>query len=175
MAMVGGTKQKVVVYPYGRPLSYPSTCDAMTLKLGGDLQRSIDQAFPTVEDFLSHAARVAVFRRQPLDAIFIFTMTNPLALRVLEGRRKIERAFPSSVSSIWAVLADLEENPFFFENATDLGALEGKKADVPVWTTKAGEQFLVLSSEVSRDTRVRTALRSAIASRRGLKAPGKAR
>lgn len=156
-------RERLIVYPYGPPRKeYEELCARFVLKLGGDVSRTIDRPFASAEAFVEHARRVASLR-DPIDpedrAIVILTRTNPLALTVVDARRRIERGVPGLAVAAWAVFVDPREDPFFADAAAKLGKVEGAMADVPIWTSNTGARFMVLSPEVTRAERVRTAIR----------------
>lgn len=153
---MSGSVRRIVLYPYGHPRSaeHRELCLSFMLALGGDVQRVIDGPFPTIDRFIRYVSRIpAVSDGAP--PIVVLTRTIPLAMAVLNARRKVEIALPALQRATWAIFVDSSEDPFFEAAAHKIGALERGLNAAPVWVGPGAASFLILSPEVESPALVR--------------------
>jgi hypothetical protein len=154
----------VILYPYGVPsrADHAELCAQFVVDAGGDVRRVIDGPFPSLERFISFAEKLPALRESVIAnqrPIVVLTRTSPVAISVVNARRKIESAVAGLRSAVWAVFVDPEQDPYFFDTLKSLGRLEGEAKDVPIWFDPDERPFLIVSPEVRQATRVRTAVR----------------
>lgn len=151
-----GSARRIVLYPYGPPRSaeHRETCLSFMVALGGDIHRIIDGPFPTIDRFIRYASRIAAVNEGSRPLV-VLTRTVPLAMAVLNARRKIETALPSLQRATWAIFVDPAEDPFFEAAAHKIGALQQGLHAAPIWQAPGGHSFLVLSPEVANASLVK--------------------
>lgn len=153
---MSSSARRIVLYPYGHPRSAQDRelCLSFMLALGGDVHRVIDGPFPTLDRFIRYASRIPAVS-EGVRPIVVFTRTVPLAMAVLNARRKIEIALPSLQRATWAIFVDPTEDPFFEAAAHKIGALQHGLHAAPIWQGPGGASFLVLSPQVESPALVR--------------------
>ncbi len=159
-----GRHSGVILYPYGVPerAEHAELCSRFVVAAGGDLRRVIDGPFPTLERFIQFAARLPALRKAAIAnqrPIVVLTSTTPVALVVVNARRKIETAVPGLSRAVWTVFVDPAQDPFFFDTVASLGRLQGARDEVPIWRDPDDRPYLIVSPEVRQADRVRTAVR----------------
>jgi hypothetical protein len=82
----------------------------------------------------------------------VLTNTNPLALTVVDLRRRLEARLPSLRTARWMIYVDPESDPFFESSALRLGHLTGPMQEAPLWIGPQDSPYLVLGARV-RDRR----------------------
>lgn len=154
--MVGSGARRIVLYPYGHPRSeeHRELCSAFMLALGGDVHRVIDGPFATIDRFIRYASRIPAVS-EGARPIVVLTRTIPLAMTVLNARRKIEIALPPLQRATWAIFLDPAEDPFFEAAARKMGTLDGELATAPMWSGPSDSSFLILSPLVASPATVR--------------------
>lgn len=124
------------------------------LALGGDVQRVIDGPFATIDRFTRYISRITAIA-EGARPIVVLTRTIPLAMTVLNARRKIESALPAMEEATWAIFVDPAEDPFFEAAARKIGSLSDTFAKAPIWYGPSEENFLILSPQVDDPRLVR--------------------
>lgn len=117
------------------------------LALGGDVRRVIDGPFVTIDRFIRYASRIPGIA-EGARPIVVLTRTIPLAMAVLNARRKIELAVPALQQATWAIFVDPAEDPFFEAAAHKIGLLSDRLSDAPIWMGPGDASFLILSPQV---------------------------
>lgn len=155
--MLASGSRKIVLYPYGHPRSdeHRELCSAFMLALGGDVQRVIDGPFVTIDRFIRYVSRIPAVTEGPRP-IVVLTRTIPLAMTVLNARRKIEIALPALQRASWAIFVDAAEDPFFEAAANKVGSLDGRLAEAPIWSGPSDAKFLILSPDAASIALVRS-------------------
>jgi hypothetical protein len=138
-------KRRIVLFPYGQPANdrHRDRCSEIFLSLGGDVQRVIDGPFASLDRFVSHVQRIAVIHDGSECPIVMLTNTNPLALMVVNARRKLERSVPSLVRATWVLFVDQKQDPFFAQTAKSVGHLDKDRAGGLVWNGPDDTTYLV--------------------------------
>jgi hypothetical protein len=152
---------RLVLSPQGPPLqpNVESGCMDVILRCGGDLQRIIDSPTPTLEIFANHLRRL-----RALDAddppLVILHQTNPVVIAIIGTRRELQRRVPRLHGAAWIILHDREADPFFEQEALDLGSFDDPTLDAPIWSSPGGLHFLVARPGLNcnLDARVRKLL-----------------
>lgn len=124
------------------------------LALGGDIHRVIDGPFATVDRFIRYVSRIPAITEGPRP-IVVLTRTIPLAMTVLNARRKIEVALPALQRASWVIFVDAEEDPFFEAAANKVGTLDGGLGEAPIWVAPSDAKFLILSPAVTSSALIR--------------------
>lgn len=150
MAFVGSDQRRIVLYPYGQPrrARHREFCDELVVGLGGDVARMIDAPTVTLDRFVGYIGRIAVLREGE-ESIVVFTRTNPIALAVVNARRRIERALPRLRESAWLLFVDVDDDPFFVESARKLGTFE-LGGRFPVWVGPEATRWEIVSPNAER-------------------------
>ncbi len=145
----------MVLFPHGQPdsLRHRSLCSEYALRCGGDLARVIDAPSDTVDRFAAYVSRIRGLRDGSERALAIMTRTNPLALTVIEARKRLESVVPSLRRALWVIYADPEADPFFLSTVERHGTLGGPLEAAPIWVGPGPMRFLVVSPQV-RDAEV---------------------
>ena len=140
---------RLVLYPQGLPLApaRAEQCAELVVHCGGDVGRVIDGPSHSVEAFARHLTRARVLQRREVPLV-VLTMTNPVSLQLVQTRRTLEAAHPILEKAPWMVFLDPDEDPFFFESASQLGAFDDSDPDVPIWHGPDDRRFLVLPPHV---------------------------
>jgi len=144
------TERKLVLFPHGQPesIKHRTLCSEYVLRCGGDLSRVIDAPSDSVERFASYVSRIRGLREGAEAALVVLTRTNPLALTVIDGRKRLEAAVPTLRRALWAIYIDPDEDPFFLSTAERYGTLGGAMDTAPIWVGPGPSRFLVMSSLV---------------------------
>jgi hypothetical protein len=95
----------------------------------------IDAPTTSIQRFVSYIEKIRVLREGAESPLVVLTRTNPLALTVLNARRQMERQFPLLVSATWAVYLAPDEDPFFSATAGNMGRLDARLEEAPIWTS----------------------------------------
>ncbi len=144
--------QRLVLFPQGQPDSqeHRDRCAELVFWCGGDVDRFIDSPTETLDAFASYLGRI---KGVPGDQVLVaLTRTSPLALTVVDTRRRLEAWLPILRAARWIVYLDRSFDPFFEATATRYGHLSGSLAEAPVWVGPGDTPFLVLDSDL-RDRR----------------------
>ncbi len=143
-------ERRLVLFPHGQPEAprHRTLCSEFAMRCGGDLARVIDAPSDTVERFAAYVSRIRGLREGAEQALVVMTRTNPLALTVIDGRKRLEAAVPSLRWALWAIYVDLEQDPFFLSTAERYGTLGGALDAAPIWVGPGPARFMVLSSDV---------------------------
>lgn len=163
MALVGAEQRRMVLYPYGPPrrARHREICDELVVSLGGDVARIIDAPTVTLDRFIGYIGRIAVLREGE-EAIVLLHRTNPLALAVVNARRRMEGALPKLRDSRWLLFVDLDDDPAFVESARQLGTFETGDM-LPAWIGPEATRYDLFAPDVE-------SLRAAIAGASGASA-----
>ena len=144
-------KQRLVLMPHGPPVSEDDNLYMqLILWCGGDVGRVVDRPAGDVDRFIRYAERIRGVYDGTERALVMLTRTNPLALTVLDTRRRIERRLPALANARWVIYADLTVDPFFSQMAVRLGHLTDELNAAPHWIGPGNMRFLVLT-EMTHD------------------------
>jgi len=140
----------MVLFPHGQTdsLRHRSLCSEYALRCGGDLARVIDAPSDTVDRFASYVSRIRGLRDGSERALVIMTRTNPLALTVIEARKRLESMVPSLRRALWVIYVDPDVDPFFLSTVERHGTLGGPLEAAPIWVGPGPMRFLVVSPQV---------------------------
>jgi hypothetical protein len=146
--------RRLVLFPQGQLAGEEqrSRCDELILWCGGDVGRVIDAPVDTVDAFASFLQRIRGVRDGSEQVMVVLTNTNPLALTVVDLRRRLEARLPSLRTARWMIYVDPESDPFFESSALRLGHLTGPMQEAPLWIGPQDSPYLVLGARV-RDRR----------------------
>lgn len=152
---------RLLLFPHGQPKDAAARerCVELLLRAGGDLRRIIDGPRHPLAHFGRYVARVRGLAQEPAPPLVVLTETVPLAGAVLETRRRLEAMAPALQRASWIVFLDPVQDPGFESAAGHLGSLDVELDDVPIFTSREGARFLVLSRTVGDPKRVSEALR----------------
>lgn len=144
-------EQRLVLFPQGQPASsvHRDRCTELVLWSGGDVGRVIDAPTTSIEVFSTYLQRIRGLQDGSESAIVVLTRTNPLALTVVDLRRKLEARIPSLRTARWVIYLDMEQDPFFTTMAPRLGHLTGDVGEAPVWLGPLDTPYLVLASTLA--------------------------
>lgn len=98
-----------------------------------------------MDRYASYVARIRGLREGSEQALVVLTRTNPLALTIIDGRKRLEAVVPALRRALWAIYVDPEEDPFFLSTAERYGTFGGALDSAPVWVGPGPARFLVLS------------------------------
>ncbi|MBI5536396.1 MAG: hypothetical protein HY898_26985 [Deltaproteobacteria bacterium] len=145
--MVSRRKRRIVLFPYGQPATdrHRDRCAEIFLSLGGDIHRVIDGPFASLDRFVAYVRRIPVIHDGTECPIVMLTNTNPLALMVVNARRKLERSVPGLERATWVLCIDKEADPFFAHIAASVGTFEKNRAGEIVWHGPEGTAYLVVT------------------------------
>jgi hypothetical protein len=151
-------ERRLTLFPHGQVLEpdHRDRCAELALWCGADLERFIDAPVLSADAFARYVGRIAAVRRT--QALVVLTKTNPLALMVVESRRRLERLLPELRMSRWMIYLDRKSDPFFMATATRLGHLTGQIDEAPIWVGPGDAPYLVLDSEMRDREFVRQAI-----------------
>lgn len=152
------TERRLTLFPQGQVLEpeHRDRCAEFALWCGGDLERFIDAPILSVDGFARYVDRIAAIRRT--QALVVLTKTNPLALMIVEPRRRLERLLPELRTARWMIYLDRKSDPFFLAMATRLGHLTSGINEAPIWVGPGDSPYLVLDSEMRDHEVVRQAV-----------------
>jgi len=142
--------RRLVLYPQGQAsrAEHRARCSELVLWCGGDIGRVIDSPSASVNAFASYILRIKGIREGTEQVMVVLTSTNPLALTVVDLRRRLETQIPSLRTARWLIYLDPESDPFFEASAIRLGHLTGPLDEAPVWLGPQDSPFLVLSTRL---------------------------
>lgn len=112
------------------------------------MERVIDAPISTVEGFAEYLGRIKGIREGTEQVMVVLTRTNPLALTVVDSRRRMEARLPVLRTSRWIIYIDPEQDPFFETMASRHGHLTGELREAPLWVGPQDMTYLVLSPAV---------------------------
>lgn len=143
-------ERRLVLFPHGQPdsLHHRSLCSEYVIRCGGDLARVIDAPSDAVDRFAAYVSRIRGLREGAEQALVVMTRTNPLALTIIDGRKRLEAVVPALRRALWVIYVDPEQDPFFLSTAERYGTLGGALDAAPIWVGPGPARFLVLSSQV---------------------------
>lgn len=149
-------EQRVVLFPQGQlgSAAQRDRCAQLLLWCGGDVGRVIDAPVASVDGFAEYVGRIKGIREGMEQVLVVLTRTNPLALTVVDSRRRMEGRLPVLRTARWVIYVDLEQDPFFEATALRLGHLTGELWEAPLWVGPQDMPFLVLSPKVRDRQRV---------------------
>lgn len=140
--------RRLVLYPQGQ-LADPvhrDKCSELTLWCGGDIGRVIDAPVTSVDAFAAYLSRIRGLQEGTEQVLVVLTRTNPLALTVVDQRRRLENRLPSLRTARWLIYLDPEADPFFVTMALRLGHLTGDLSEAPIWIGPQDSPYLVVPS-----------------------------
>ncbi len=107
--------RRLVLYPQGQAsrAEHRARCSELVLWCGGDIGRVIDSPSASVNAFASYILRIKGIREGTEQVMVVLTSTNPLALTVVDLRRRLETQIPSLRTARWLIYLDPESDPFF--------------------------------------------------------------
>lgn len=151
-------ERRLTLFPQGQLLEpeHRDRCAELALWCGGDVERFIDAPVVSVDAFARYVGRIAAIRKT--QALVVLTKTNPLALTIVEPRRRLERLLPELRTSRWIIYLDQKADPFFLTMATRLGHLTGGINEAPIWVGPGDAPYLVIDSEVRDHELIRQAV-----------------
>jgi hypothetical protein len=142
-------EQRVVLFPQGQvSAEQRDRCARLLLWCGGDVARVIDSPISSVEGFAEYLGRIKGIREGTEQVLVVLTRTNPLALTVVDARRRMEGRLSVLRTSRWVIYVDPEQDPFFEAMALRHGHLTGELWEAPLWVGPQDMPFLVLSPAV---------------------------
>ncbi len=142
--------KRLTLFPQGQP-SEPDRrdrCAELALWCGGDIGRVIDDPVASLDGFGAYLERIRGLREGTEAALVVLTQTNPLALTVVDLRRRLEGRIPSLRTARWMIFLDPREDPFFATMALRLGHLTADLEEAPIWIGPQDSPFLVLSPNI---------------------------
>lgn len=147
-------EQRVVLFPQGQlgRDEQRDRCLQLLLWCGGDVGRVIDAPISSVDGFAEYVGRIKGIREGTEQVLVVLTRTNPLALTVVDSRRRMEGRLSALRTARWVIYVDPSQDPFFETMALRHGHLTGELREAPLWVGPQDMPFLVLSPEV-RDRR----------------------
>ena len=142
---------RLVLMPHGPPISEEDlpVCMQQILWCGGDIGRIVDRPNSSVDAFVRYVSRIGGILDGSETALVVLTRTNPLALTVVETRRKLTAAIPSLNNARWVIFLNVRDDPFFVPTAMRLGYLSGELSAAPHWVGPGASRFVVLTSTIS--------------------------
>lgn len=142
--------RRLVLFPQGQLAGEDqrARCAELILWCGGDVGRVIDAPVDTVDAFASFLLRIRGVKDGSEQVMVVLTNTNPLALAVVDLRRRLEARLPSLRTARWLIFVDPQTDPFFESSALVLGHLTGPMEESPLWIGPQDSPYLVLSPRV---------------------------
>jgi hypothetical protein len=142
-------KRRIVLFPYGQPArdDHRDRCSEIFLSLGGDVHRIIDGPFASLDRFVAYVRRIQVIHDGSEWPIVMLTNANPLALMVINARRKLEHVMPALSGATWVLFIDSETDPFFTRTAQSMGAFEHDRSGVLHWKGPDDALFMVTTAD----------------------------
>lgn len=140
--------RRLVLFPQGQLVDeeHRDRCVRFALWCGGDVGRVIDSPVSSLEMFTNYLSRIRGLEDGTEPALVVLTRTNPLALTVVDLRRRLESRLPALRTARWMIYLDPDSDPFFGTMALRLGHLTGELSEAPIWIGPQDSPFLVLSS-----------------------------
>jgi hypothetical protein len=143
---------RLVLVPQGMPSDAKGEADCVDVirRCGGDVRRLIDSPTATVGAFAEHVSRLKAFdaRAWPL---VILHRTNPVALSIVAIRRELEERVPRLHYAAWIIVHDPDVEPFFGEQARQLGTFDDGAAGARIWSSLGGLHYLVVRPGMTTD------------------------
>jgi len=141
-------QNRIVLFPLG-PSNDPEArvvCEGLLLHCGADVHRFVDSPSASFEAFVKFVRRLDSAVNGNTPAIIVLTRTNPVALQVINTRRRLCRLFPAFREALWVIFVDVRHEPFFEREAGQLGSLDGPLDGSPIWhELVADDRYLVLT------------------------------
>lgn len=150
--------KKIVLFPFGpvRDDASRGICEGLIFQCGGDIERFFDSPVSSIERFIRYVSRIEDLVRPGFPPqVVVITQTVPLALTAIKSRRMMCMALPLLERALWTVFVDPALDPAFEITASKLGDLDDQLSHAPVWTTHAGERYLVLTPQTQDIAHVR--------------------
>jgi hypothetical protein len=147
---------RLVLVPQGMPVLADdvASCVDVIRRCGGDILRIIDSPSGTLEAFANHVRRLKAVKDQ-VAPLIVLHRTNPLALAVIASRRELEKQVPSLHQVGWIIVHNPVMDPFFEQEALDLGEFDDPAAEAPIWSSPGGLHYLVVRPGSNTDLRER--------------------
>lgn len=147
-------ERRLTLFPQGQPSQGEprDRCAQCCLWCGGDIARVLDAPIATLDVYASYLQRIKGLLDGTEPALVVLTQTNPLALTVVDVRRRLENRIPALRTSRWVIYWDPDSDPFFGTMASRSGHLTGEPDEAPLWIGPSSSPFLVLMPSLrSRD------------------------
>lgn len=140
-------ERRLTLFPQGQPATEESRdrCSRFALWCGGDVGRVIDGPISSLDAFARYLSRIKGLIDGTEPALVVLTQTNPLALTVVDLRRRLESRVPALRTARWMIYVEPESDPFFQTMALRLGHLTGDLSEAPLWIGPQDSPYLVLS------------------------------
>jgi hypothetical protein len=147
---------RLVLVPQGMPVlpDDVASCVDVIRRCGGDIGRIIDSPSGTLEAFGNHVRRLKAMNDR-VSPLIVLHRTNPVALAVIASRRELEKQVPSLHQVGWIIVHDPSADPFFEQEALDLGQFDDPAAIAPIWSSPGGLHYLVARPGSTTDLRER--------------------
>lgn len=146
----------LTLLPYGLPEreDHREICVRILLRIGGDVDRLIDQPANDLERFARYVARIPSLRDEGAveSPIVLLARTSPLPLTVLNARRVLESRVPALRGACFVLFATPDDDPFFREGAERLGVLSGELEESALWLGPDGAPYLVVTPDLTDTT-----------------------
>jgi len=81
---------------------------------------------------------------QGAQTLVVLISTAPLALAVVDLRRRLQGLFPELRTARWMIYWDPELDPFFPSMALKFGHLSGELAEAPIWIGPEDLPYVVM-------------------------------
>ncbi|MFW5739566.1 MAG: hypothetical protein ACOC1F_04300 [Myxococcota bacterium] len=148
LALSSAFDKRLTLFPQGQPPDpeHRKRCAELALWCGGDIGRVIDAPVSSLDRFAGYIERIRGLQEGTEPALVMLTQTNPLALTVVDLRRRLEKRIPVLRTSRWVIHVDPDADPFFSTMALRLGHLTGELAEAPLWLGPQDSPYLVVSS-----------------------------
>lgn len=142
--------RRLVLFPQGQVGEgyQRDRCDELVLWCGGDVGRLIDSPVDSLDAFATFLLRIRGVKDGSEQVMVVLTNTNPLALAVVDLRRRLEVRLPALRTARWLIFVDPQTDPFFESSALRLGHLTGPMEEAPLWIGPQDSPYLVLSPRV---------------------------
>jgi hypothetical protein len=142
--------RRLVLFPQGQVGGeyQRARCAELVLWCGGDVGRVIDTPVDSLDAFASFLQRIRGVKDGSEQVMVVLTNTNPLALAVVDLRRRLEFRLPALRTARWLIFVDPQTDPFFESSALRLGHLTGPMEEAPIWIGPQDSPYVVLSPRV---------------------------
>jgi hypothetical protein len=133
--------------------------EELVFRCGSDPSRRFD-SFKNLDAASDAIGRMPLITSGEHKPLMVCTLTNPLNLTVLRFRKELCARYSVLSATLWAICVDTELDPFFWDNAANLGyfdvplgdpAEDGKKLQLwrpaPNQSSCVGERHLVITQQ----------------------------
>lgn len=138
------SERRLVLFPQGQPAAGPhrDRCAELAFWCGGDVGRFLDSPTQTIDAFARYLRRMRGV--QGAQTLVVLISTAPLALAVVDLRRRLQGLFPELRTARWMIYWDPELDPFFPSMALKFGHLSGELAEAPIWIGPEDLPYVVM-------------------------------